>query len=60
MVGGGFHDPIASPWRGASGVQLAALQGKAHFGKAQEDQAEDGAGVFLRHHLRPPAWVRRA
>ena len=22
--------------------------GKAHFGKAQEDQAEDGAGAFLR------------
>ena len=43
MVGGGFLDPIASPRRHASGVQLAALQGKA-----QEDQAEEGARVFLR------------
>ena len=48
MVGGGFLDPIASPRRHASGVQLAALQGKAHFGKAQGDKAEEGARVFLR------------
>ena len=27
---------------------MAPLGGKADFGKAQEDQAEDAAGVFLR------------
>ena len=26
---------------------LGALRGEADFGKAQEDQAEDGGGVFL-------------
>ena len=52
MVGGGFLDPIASPGRHARSFQLAALQGKAHFGKAQEDQAEDGARVFLRLEAR--------
>jgi len=27
--------------------ELGALNGEAYFGKAQEDQAEDGLGVFL-------------
>jgi hypothetical protein len=47
VVSGGFIDPAAAPRRCAGAFELGALYGKAHLGKAQEDQAEDGAGVFL-------------
>ena len=47
VVGGGFVHPAAAPGRGAGLLQLGALGGEAHLGEAQEDQAEDGAGVLL-------------
>ena len=47
VVGGGFVDTAAATGRGFTGNDLAALEGEADFVKAQEDQAEDGAGVFL-------------
>ena len=48
VVGGGFIDPAAASGTAACGFELAALGGKADLGEAQEDQAKDGAGVFLR------------
>ena len=47
VVGGGFVHPRAAAGRGAGLLQLGALGGEADFGEAQEDQAEDRAGVFL-------------
>jgi hypothetical protein len=47
VVGGGIIDAAAAPGRGAGLLQLHALRGEANFRKAQEDQAEEGAGVFL-------------
>ena len=47
MVGGGFIHAAAAPGGGAGLLQLGALGGEADFGEAQEDEAEDGAGVFL-------------
>ena len=35
--------PAATAGRAASGFQLGAQQGKPHFGKAQKDQAKNGA-----------------
>jgi len=53
VVGGGFIDAAAAAGGGAGLVQFCALDGEAHVGEAhvgeaQEDQAKDGAGVFLR------------
>jgi len=48
VVGGGFIDAAAAAGGGAGLVQFCALGGEAHVGEAQEDQAKDGAGVFLR------------
>jgi hypothetical protein len=48
VVGGGLIDAAAPAGGGAGLFQLRALGGKADLGKAQEDQAEDRAGVFLR------------
>ena len=47
VVGGGFIHSAAATGRGAGLLQLRALGGEAHLGEAQEDQAEDGAGVLL-------------
>ena len=52
VVGGGFVHPAAAARGGAGRFKLFALGGKAHLGKAQKDQAEDGAGVFLRLQAR--------
>jgi hypothetical protein len=40
-------NPRTAPGRCASVFQLGALGGKADFGEAEEDEAEDGRGVFL-------------
>lgn len=48
MVGGGFIHTAAAAGGGAGLFQHFALGGKARLGEAQEDQAKDGAGVFLR------------
>ena len=47
MVSGGLIDAAATAGGGAGLVQLLTQDGGAHLGEAQEDQAEDGAGVFL-------------
>ncbi len=47
MVGGGFIDPATPAGGRADRFQLGPLGGKAHLGEAQEDQTQDGAGVFL-------------
>ncbi len=47
MVGGGFIHATAPTGRSAGLLQLGSLGGEAHLGEAQEDQAEDWAGVFL-------------
>jgi hypothetical protein len=47
VIGGGFIQPRAAPSGCARLFQLGALDGKADFGKAQKDEAEDGRGVFL-------------
>ena len=47
MVGGGFIDARAAPGGGAGLLQPGALGGEADFSEAQEDEAEDGRGVFL-------------
>ena len=47
VVGGGFVHAAAAPRRRAGLLQLGALGGEADLGEAQEDQAEDRAGVFL-------------
>jgi len=39
---------VPGPTFGAGLLQLRALGGEADFGEAQEDEAEDGRGVFLR------------
>ena len=36
------------PTRRASFFQRGALNGETDFGKPQEDEAEDGRGIFLR------------
>jgi hypothetical protein len=46
--GSGFLHSHAAPGGRAGLLQFGALGGEADFGKAQEDQAEDRAGVFLR------------
>ena len=38
---------VPVPTFGAGFLQLGALGGEADFGEAQEDEAEDGRGVFL-------------
>ena len=48
VVGGGFIQARAAARGGAGFLQLGALGGEADFGEAQEDEAEDGRGVFLR------------
>ena len=48
VIGGGVVDAAAAAGRGAGLLQLGALGGEADLGEAQEDQAEDRAGVFLR------------
>ena len=47
VIGGRLVDPTTAPGGGAGLLQLGALGGEAHLGEAQEDQAEDGPGVFL-------------
>lgn len=47
VVGGRFIDAAAPAGRCAVPIQLGAPGRKTHLGEAQENQAEDGAGVFL-------------
>ena len=47
MIGGGLVHARAAPGGRAGLLQLGALGGEADFGEAQEDEAEDGRGVFL-------------
>jgi len=53
VIGGGFiharatTGQVALPTIGGGFLQLGALGDKADFGEAQEDDAEDRAGVFL-------------
>ncbi len=46
-MGSGFIHAQAATRRRAGFFQLGALLGKPDFGEAQEDDAEDRAGVFL-------------
>ena len=46
VIRGGVVQARAAPRRGGGFIQLGALCGKADFGKAQEDEAEDRLGVL--------------
>ena len=48
VVGGGVVHAAAAPRRRLGLLQLGALGGETDLGKAQEDQAEDRRGIFLR------------
>ena len=48
VICGGFIQPAAAPGTCFDGFEFSAASGKTDFGKAQENQAKDGAGVFLR------------
>ena len=47
VICGGFVHARAAAGGCGGFFQLGALRGEADFGEAQEDEAEDGRGVFL-------------
>jgi len=47
VVSGGIVEPGAAPRGGGGGFELGALDGEPGLGEAQENEAEDGRGVFL-------------
>ncbi len=48
VIGGRFVQATAAAGAGLRAGQAGALRRKAHLGEAQEDEAQDGAGILLR------------